>query len=110
MDQFKGSLADFEKYLLEEKVILVYFSTPTCSVCQVLKPQMTALVGERFPQIKKLDISLANNSEIGGQLRVFSAPTVIVFVDGRETIRKSRMFSLVEFENELSRLSELLFE
>jgi len=47
--------------------------------------------------------------ELAAQNRVFTAPTVIVFFAGRETIRKSRAFGVDELKSEIERPYSLLF-
>jgi hypothetical protein len=48
--------------------------------------------------------------ELAAQNRVFTAPTVIVFFAGRETIRKSRAFGVDELRSEIERPYSIIFE
>jgi thioredoxin 1 len=47
---------------------------------------------------------------LAAQNRVFAAPTVVVFFDGRETIRKSRAFGVDELKSEIQRPYSMMFE
>ena len=103
------SIQDFEQQLVENDAVLAYFSTETCSVCQVLKPKVAEMVGASFPQLKMVFVESDKLPELAAQNRVFTAPTVVVFFAGRETIRKSRAFGVDELKAEIQRPYSLLF-
>ena len=49
-------------------------------------------------------VETSSPNEISGQLFVFTAPTVIVFAKGKETIRESRFVSIESLEYKMDRL------
>ncbi|MBW8324511.1 MAG: thioredoxin family protein [Prolixibacteraceae bacterium] len=104
------SIQEFDQVLLENDVVLAYFSTEICSVCKVLKPKVIELISEAFPQVKMVFIESDKLPELAAQNRVFAAPTVIIFFAGRETIRKSRAFGVDELKSEIQRPYSLMFE
>ncbi len=104
------SIQEFDQVLLENDVVLAYFSTEICSVCKVLKPKVIEVISESFPQIKMVFIESDKLPELAAQNRVFAAPTVIIFFAGRETIRKSRAFGVDELKSEIQRPYSLMFE
>ncbi|MBC8005491.1 MAG: thioredoxin family protein [Verrucomicrobia bacterium] len=104
------SLDEFRSALAENKAVLAYFSTDACSVCTVLKPKVAHLIVENFPQIKTFYIQSDHQPELAAQNRIFTAPTVLIFFEGRETIRKSRVFSIEDLKREIQRPYFLLFE
>jgi len=89
--------------------MLVYFSTDACSVCHVLKPKVEELIQTKFPKVKLAYIKSDELPEIAAQNQVFTAPTLLVFFDGCEYIRKSRNIGLSELEKELDRLYSMMF-
>lgn len=95
--------------LKEEQAVLAYFSTEACSVCHVLKPKVEELIHTKFPKIKLLSIKSDEQPEVAAQHSVFTAPTLLVFFDGREYIRKSRNIGISELEKELARLYSMVF-
>ncbi|RIH67214.1 thioredoxin [Mariniphaga sediminis] len=103
------SLEEFNKLKEEEPALLGYFSTDTCSVCKVLKPKVEELVRDEFPRIKPVYVRLDILPEIAGQQQVFTAPTILVFFDGRETIRKSRNIGIEELRKNIDRPYSLIF-
>jgi thioredoxin-like negative regulator of GroEL len=104
------SIQEFEAILAGNEAVLAYFSTETCSVCKVLKPKVAVMLAETFPEIKMIFVESDRLPELAAQNRIFTAPTVLVFFDGRETIRKSRAFGIDELRSEIQRPYSILFE
>ncbi|HEX7583492.1 MAG TPA: thioredoxin family protein [Prolixibacteraceae bacterium] len=104
------TIQEFEKVLTANEAVLAYFSTEICSVCKVLKPKVTGMIAESFPLMKMVYVESDKLPELAAQNRVFTAPTVVVFFAGRETIRKSRTFGVDELKSEIQRPYSLLFE
>jgi len=104
------SITEFDLILAENDAVLAYFSTEACSVCRVLKPKVIDMVSESFPKMKMIFVESDKLPELAAQNRVFTAPTVVVFFVGRETIRKSRAFGVDELRSEIQRPYSLLFE
>ena len=105
-----NSIPEFNLILAENDAVLAYFSTETCSVCHVLKPKVIEMVSEAFPKMKMVFIESDKLPELAAQNRVFTAPTVVVFFAGRETIRKSRAFGVDELRSEIQRPYSLMFQ
>lgn len=104
------TISEFDQVLSECDAVLAYFSTETCSVCHVLKPKVIEMVSEAFPKMKMVFVESDKLPELAAQSRVFTAPTVVVFFAGRETIRKSRAFGVDELRSEIERPYSLMFE
>lgn len=100
---------DFESLLAENDAVLAYFSTEICSVCHVLKPKVAEMVASSFPMMRMVYIESDKSPELAAAYRVFTAPTVVVFFAGRETIRKSRAFGVGELKLEIIRPYSMLF-
>lgn len=95
--------------LKQEPAFLAYFSSKACSVCHVLKPKVEELIQQKFPKIKFAAVNVDEKADIAAQYQVFTAPTLLVFFDGREYIRKSRNIGLSELEQEIERLYAMMF-
>jgi len=104
------SFAEFIELKEKETALLAYFSTQSCSVCKVLKPKVEALIKTDFPEVKLVYIKSDELPEAAAQNRVFAAPTILVFFDGREYIRKSRSIGIGELQKEISRPYSMMFE
>ena len=104
------SIEEFRKILDENEAVLAYFSTGACSVCKVLKPKVAQLVSEYFLQMKAVVIDIYKLPELAAQICIFTAPTIVVFFGGQETIRKCRAFGIDELKAEIERPYYLLFD
>ncbi len=92
-----------------DEAALFYFSTPTCNVCKVLKPKIAELIQESFPKINLYYVNIEEAPIISGQLRIFAIPTLLIFFDRKEYIRKSRNIGLGELEEEIERPYGMMF-
>ena len=104
------SLESLQETLSSQTACLLYFSSPSCSVCQVLRPKIMQAVNDKFPQMQALHVDLSITPEIGSEYNVLAAPTVIVFLEGKEFIRKYRNMSVEGLMQEIQRPYSLLME
>lgn len=102
------SLDQLNQQLTEHPGLLLYFSTPQCNVCKVLRPKLTALFEAHYPEIHNCYVDTTVTPEISGQYSVFAVPTIILFLDGKEFVRKSRNFSPAELIEEVRRPWEIM--
>lgn len=100
---------EFLKLKENEPALLAYFSTEACNVCKVLKPKVAELIHSEFPKIKLAYIKSDVLPEIAARNQVFAAPTLLVFLDGREYIRKSRNIGISELHHEIERPYSMMF-
>lgn len=104
------SICEFDQILAENEAVMAYFSTEVCSVCHVLKPKVIEMVSKTFPKMAMVFVESNQLPELAAQYHVFTAPTVVVFFVGRETIRKSRAFGVGELRAEIERPYAMMFE
>ncbi len=98
---------EFQEILERHPIVVGYFSTESCNVCKVLRPQVKALV-EKMPDAHFVYVDTEQSPMLRGQYLVFSVPTIIVFVDGKEAKRFNRYLSLAELQNFLQQMAEVL--
>jgi len=101
---------ELEKFINFNSAVLVYFSTPNCSVCKVLKPKLIELFEKDYPKIKIGFVNIEIMPDVAGQSSIFAVPTILVYFERKEIIRKSRNINLSEFHNEILRPYSLLFD
>lgn len=102
-------MEQFSDLVSGSKALVVYFSTPGCGVCTVLRPRVEELLAGRFPQIRFVYVDTTASPELPAQLSIFTVPTIVAFFEGREVLRKSRHFGLEELAAALERPYTLLF-
>ncbi len=99
----------FDAFIAQHGAALIYFGGADCGVCQVLRPKVEALLEQRFPQLAAALVEAPEQPEIAGQQRVFTLPTVVIYFDGHELLRKVRNFTPTELAEELERPYGLYF-
>lgn len=104
-----NSTEDFNRAINQNKAVLIYFSHDECNVCKILKPKISELITEQFPNITLCYCNTINNPEISAQNSVFTVPAILVFIEGKEFIRKSRNIGVEELGNLIERAYKLLF-
>ncbi len=101
---------EFTTFIKNNEGALVYFSTPQCNVCKILKPKIIEFIKDEFPKINLGYVNTIEVKEAAAQNNIFSVPTILVFLDGKEFLRKSRNISIAEFREELHRPYSMFFE
>ena len=104
------TLEQLQQTIREEIGVLLYFSGENCNVCHALRPKFKELFDKEFPLIKQIYLDAHENAEISAHYRVFSVPTMIVFLDGREFIREGRTVSMHKMTEQLSRPYSMMTE
>ena len=102
------SLEEVKELIESELGVLLYFSTPTCNVCQALKPKIIEEFDKNFPLIKKVFIDSSLTPEIAAFYNVFSVPTMLLFLDKKEFAREGRNVSVPLFVDRVKRVYELV--
>ena len=90
--------------------VMLYFWGDNCAVCDALKPKIKELLESKFPKIEQIYIDAKTNREIAAAFSVFSIPTTIIFLDGKEFIREGRNLSIANLEEKLQRPYQIFFE
>lgn len=108
MNEKHYTLDEIESIIKQELGVLLYFSTPTCNVCHALKPKIIEAFESYFPQIQQHFIDSALSPEIPASLGIFSVPTIVVFLDGKEFARESRNVSVGALIQKISRPYEMM--
>jgi thioredoxin-like negative regulator of GroEL len=104
------SFDELQNILKNKSAVLVYFSHDRCNVCKVLKPKVAELLEGNFSKMEMLYVNTEKLPEVAGQYRVFTVPTVLVFFEGKESLRYSRNFSISELAIAIERPYNMLFE
>ena len=97
------TLEDIQNTIGTEVGVLLYFSGENCNVCHALRPKFKELFDAEFSELKQLYLDAHENPEIAAHFQVFSVPTMIIFLDGREFAREGRTVSLHQLSQKLQR-------
>ena len=97
------------KQLNNEKAVLMYFGTTSCSVVEAFEPKIKTLLKIEFPKMRFLKIDINEMPMAAAHFQAFVEPTVLIFFEGKEAIRRSRTISISELETTIKRLYTLIF-
>lgn len=87
-------------------LLVVFFSAPGCGVCTALAPKVDAVLEAHGIAGCKVDTTQL--VEEAGQRLIFSIPTLLVFVEGREVSRLSRHMSVQQVSRAITQARQLL--
>lgn len=92
-----------------EKMVLAYLTTGDCNICKDLYPKIQNML-LNFPEIIGIRAELDVETKLVGQYNVFMVPTIILFIEGKETIRRSRTVSVAELADSIDRYYNMVYE
>ena len=76
-------------FINENHLAFLYVSQEDCSVCHALRPKLTELL-KQYPKIKLREVEADKIKAISAEYLIFSAPTLLFFVDGKEYLREGK--------------------
>lgn len=97
-----------EESIISNDMVLIYFGSKTCGVCVDMKPKVEEMLKE-YPKIQSIYVDVEKSHKIAVSYNFFTIPGIIVFVEGKETIREARNISILDLNNRISRYYNLLF-
>lgn len=99
------SIEETDHFIKNNNLAFIYITMPNCSVCHGLQPQMEEIFA-KYPEIQTRTIDASEVTEIAGKFNVFTAPVLLLFVEGKEYIREARIVHTEAFEEKVSRIYE----
>jgi thioredoxin-like negative regulator of GroEL len=102
------TIEQIEKTIKENIAVMVYFSAPSCNVCHALKPKLLEAIESNFEKFEVVSVDVSTSQDIAAHFSVFAIPTVLIFLDGKEFVRKSRHMSVDDVVREIQRPYEIM--
>ncbi|NCA99552.1 MAG: thioredoxin [Clostridia bacterium] len=93
-----------EQAFSEVPLLLIHFSSPTCSVCHSTLPQLQQLAAAYAVPV--VDVSIDTHPEVAAQRLVFTVPTILVLAEGKEMLRESRFIGFDRIDRLLGLMTE----
>ena len=75
------SPTEFNEFVLNNKKVLIKFSSVGCMPCKIVAPIIDEIIKEN-PDIKYLGIDANEDRELAESFDISAVPTMIYFVDG----------------------------
>ncbi len=103
------NIKELKDLINKHPLTVVIYSTKTCSVCEPLKMKINDLLKDE-EDIVFGQVYLEDEPLVQGEYGVYTAPTTVIFVEGKESKRYSRAMDLAEFKQFILRMRGLLFD
>ncbi|OFI05555.1 thioredoxin [Clostridium acetireducens DSM 10703] len=102
-----NSLKSIDNFINKNKFALIFFSSNNCSVCTVLLPKIEEMM-KKYPEIKIKKVLIDEIKEASGKYSIFTVPTILFFIDGKEIIRNGRFISVLELEKKIKKYYKII--
>lgn len=99
------SIKAIDAFIQEHPLALLFVSKPHCSVCHGLLPQIKQLMGD-FPEIQLGHVDASEVEKVAGRFHIFTVPVLLLFVEGKESIREARIVHMDLFQEKLKKIYE----
>ncbi len=99
-------IIDIERSIAENRMCLFYIKAPDCGVCNVMLDKVMRLA-DLFPSLTSFYTDITEEPLIAGHFLVYSGPTVLLLMDGKEVYRGSQFIDLEELEYNINRFLTL---
>ncbi|MCR4746511.1 MAG: thioredoxin family protein [Lachnospiraceae bacterium] len=96
-----------DELIAEKEIVIFQFGTETCAPCSAIKQKIDHWI-ENHKEIKSRYVSIEKFPEIAAEYGIFSAPTIVVFISGKLSIRESGYFSLDDIFKRIERYVEMI--
>ena len=101
------SIKDIEKAIADNRLCLFYIKAPDCGVCNVMLGKLE-YVADCFPSLCSFYTDILEEPLIASHFLVYSGPTVLLLMEGKEVYRGSQFIDLEELRYNINRFIELL--
>ncbi|MGX7245464.1 thioredoxin family protein [Enterococcus quebecensis] len=97
------TIQEVTTFVRENHLVFLYVSQEDCSVCHVLQPKLTELL-KKYPEIELREVEAHKVKEISAEYLIFSAPTMLFFVDGKEYIREGKFVQFKKLDAQIEHI------
>lgn len=91
----------------EKLVVVIEVGNDFCNVCPAINYKLAAQLSH-YEQIALYYISLNAHPAVAAALQIFSAPAVLVYIEGQLTIKEAGYFSVEEILARIDRYLKML--
>ena len=100
------SIIDIERTIADNCLCLFYIKAPDCGVCNVMLDKVGKLA-DQFASLASFYTDITEEPLIVGQFLVYSGPTVLLLMNGKEVYRGSQFIDMEELEYNINRFQKL---
>ena len=96
-----------QKTILSRQIVVVQFGSGRCTPCKALQNKIK-IWNQEHPAVCHVYVSVDELKQLSAQMEVFTVPAILVYVEGRLTIRQSGYFSLEQILEQVERYERML--
>lgn len=94
-----------KRIIASESFCMLYVQAPDCGLCSIMLDKIDTLA-QRFEKLITARVELHVVPEIAGEFLVATAPTVLLFVNGKEVYRAGNFIDTVDLARVLTKWND----
>ena len=100
------NIKDIEQTIADHRLCLFYIKAPDCGVCNVMLEKVKRMA-DGIPSLCSFYTDIVEEPLIASHFLVYSGPTALLLMDGKEAYRAAQFIDLEELAYNIHRLMEL---
>ena len=100
------SIKNIEQTQKDNRLCLFYIKASDCGVCNVMLDKVERLA-DSYTSLCSFYTDIREEPLIAGRFLVYSGPTVLLLMEGKEIYRASQFINLEELEQTINKYQEL---
>ena len=100
------NIHDIEQTQKDNRLCLFYIKASDCGVCNVMLDKVERLA-DSYTSLCSFYTDIREEPLIAGRFLVYSGPTVLLLMEGKEIYRASQFINLEELEQTINKYKEL---
>ena len=96
------NIRDIELTVKDNRLCLFYIKAPDCGVCNVMLDKVERLA-DSYTSLCSFYTDIREEPLIAGRFLVYSGPTVLLLMEGKEIYRASQFINLEELEQTINK-------
>lgn len=94
---------EVKEEIKKNPIVLLYIGQNNCGVCHSLKPQVENIMLD-FDDVKKIELDASQVPEVAEAFQVLTVPVILLFIEGKEYLRRARIVHLNEFKQDVTKI------
>ncbi len=100
------NILDIEQTISGHSLCLFYIKAPDCGVCNVMLEKVARLA-DSHPSLCAFYTDITEEPLIAGRFLVYSGPTVLLLMGGKEVFRGVQFINMEELEQQICRYANI---
>jgi len=102
-----NSIDDIKEFVKINKFVMLYFSSDRGNVCDDVLPRIEGLLNKNSKVVSG-HVEVKNIPFVASVFGVFTIPTIIIYLEGKEIVRQSRYVNFLELKEKIQRFAEFV--